>query len=68
MKKNKIKMSRLIKRNEDDQLFDIKFWQKLGSNAKFEATWEMVVNYQLSKGKTYAELRLDRSVTNLKQK
>jgi len=68
MKRKKIKMSRLIKRDEDDKMFDIEFWHKLGSTARFNAIWEMVVNYELNKGKTYAELRLDRTVTNLKQK
>jgi hypothetical protein len=68
MNRKKLKMSRLIKRDEDDNMFDIEFWQKLGSLARFNATWEMVVNYELNQGKTYAELRLDRSITNLKQK
>lgn len=68
MVQNKIKMSRLIKRDNDDNFFDFEFWQKLGSTARFNAVWEMVVNYELSKGKTYAELRLDRTVTNLKKK
>ena len=68
MQKQKLKMSRLIKRDEDDNLFDIEFWQQLSPTARFNATWEMVVNYELNKGKTYAELRLDRTVTNLKQK
>ncbi len=68
MLKPKLKMSRLIKRDKDDRSFDLEFWQKLSTTVRFNSTWEMVVNYELSKGKKYAELRLDRSVTNLKQK
>jgi len=65
---SKFKMSRLIKRDEDDHSFDLEFWQHLDTTARFNATWEMVVNYELSKGKKNAELRLNRSFTNLKRK
>ena len=61
-------MSRLIKRDKDDRSFDLEFWQRLTPTVRFKAAWEMVVNYELNQGKTHAELRLNRSVTYLKQK
>ncbi len=68
MQESKLKMSRLIKRNDDQHLFDLEFWQKLSTTGRFRATWEMVVNYELSRGKRIAELRLNRSVTTLKRR
>ena len=51
MQESKLKMSRLIKRNDDQHLFDLEFWQKLSATERFNATWELIVNYELSKGK-----------------
>ena len=68
MKKEKIKMARLISWKENDRSFDIEFWQKAGTRARFEAAWDMVVQYELMKGKTVTQLRLNRSVAHLKRK
>ena len=64
----RVKMSRLIHRSEDNGQFDLDFWQQMSPQARYEATWEMVVSYYLSKGKTLAELRLDRSIARLKRR
>ncbi len=61
-------MSRLIKRTDDQHLFDLEFWQKLSATKRFKATWEMIVNYEISRGKRIVELRLNRSVTTLKRR
>lgn len=68
MKSEKIKIARLVNRKESDRSFDLEFWQKAGARARFEAAWDMVVQYELMKGKTLTQLRLNRSVENLKQK
>jgi len=68
MKKAKIKMARVTRLKDDDRSFDLEFWQKAGAQARFEAAWDMVVQYELMRGKKLDQLRLDRSVTALKRK
>ncbi|MFN0139964.1 MAG: hypothetical protein ACKVQW_07740 [Pyrinomonadaceae bacterium] len=60
--------ARLSKLGErPDREFDIQFWQRLNSEARANAVWEMVVDYWTMKGKTNDELRLQRSVENIQR-
>ena len=45
-----------------DRWFDISYWQRQGSDAIFEAAWQMVFDSLQLKGKRVSELRLQRSV------
>ena len=45
-----------------DWRFDISYWQRQGSDAIFEAAWQMVFDSLQLKGKCVSELRLQRSV------
>jgi hypothetical protein len=67
MKKN-IVMERLGKTEESDRSFDIEFWQKQDSTARFRATWEMIVFANSRKGRSESELRLQRTVESLRQR
>jgi len=40
--KERIGMSRLIRRDQQDRAFDIEFWQKVGAQGRFAAAWQMV--------------------------
>ena len=51
-----------------DREFDIQFWQKLTSEQRANAVWEMVVDYWQMKGKTTDELRLQRSVESVQRR
>ncbi len=59
---------RLVKRGEAEKDFDREFWKKAGTDAKFDAAWEMVVESYLFKGKDVEELRLQRTVECLKRR
>jgi hypothetical protein len=37
----RIIMARVIKRSEDDESFDQEFWDKIGPQGRFAATWQM---------------------------
>lgn len=55
-----------LSRVEDlDRSFDIEFWQRQDSNARFSAAWELVVFAHEGKGGDEAELRLQRTVEAL---
>jgi len=55
-----------LSRAEDlDRSFDIEFWQRQDSRARFAAAWELVVFAHRRKGGNDAELRLQRTVESL---
>lgn len=60
-------MERTGKIEEMDRRFDLIFWQTQSDEARLEATWELVVESYLIKGKNPDELRLQRSVESLKR-
>ena len=45
-----------------DRSFDIEFWQAQPPQARFDATWDLVVHYAKIKGIDVRQLRLQRSV------
>jgi hypothetical protein len=59
-------MERVGKVSESNRRFDVEFWQRQGSTAIFAAAWQMVVDAQRWKKKSYAELELQRSVECVK--
>ncbi len=52
---------------KEAELFDIRFWEKAGVNAKFSAMWRMVEEFYKIKNKRGYKLRLQRSVQNIEQ-
>ncbi|MEP7214184.1 MAG: hypothetical protein ABI791_13990 [Acidobacteriota bacterium] len=68
-KNKRLVMSRLVTREEqNDRSFDIEFWQRLTDKQRLDAAWDMVVFAHTSKGKDPDELRLQRSIENLKRR
>ena len=67
IKTNRVVMSRLTTVEEQgNRSFDIEFWQKLSDEQKMNAVWDLVVfDYEI-KGKNLDELRLQRTVENLR--
>lgn len=51
--------------DELDRSFDIEFWQRQDSNARFGAAWELVVFAHKRKGQDESELRLQRTIESL---
>jgi len=49
-----------------DRDFDLKYWQSKTSEERFDASWELVRDYHLRKGGKEDELRLQRTIGNLK--
>ena len=45
-----------------DRRFDISYWQRKGSDAIFDAAWQMVFDSLQLKGERVSELRLQRSI------
>lgn len=68
-KKNRVVMTQLTSVEEQgDRSFDIEFWQRLSDDKRMQAVWDLVVlDYEL-KGKDVNELRLQRTVENLRGK
>ncbi len=61
--------TRLGKVGEDDSRADVyRYWDELGSEARFKAAWELVVEAMKIKGMESNEFRLQRSVTALFRK
>jgi len=54
--------------DELDRSFDIEFWQRQDSNARFSAAWELVIFANERKGKDESELRLQRTVESLERR
>ena len=51
--------------DELDRTFDLQFWQAQSPEARFDATWELIVHYAKVKGLDVRQLRLQRSVETL---
>ena len=49
----------------DDGAFDLEFWRKLGPEAIFAASWEMVAEMRAMRGEDGDEPRLQRSVVRV---
>lgn len=59
-------MSRVLRGGQqDDGSFDILFWQRVGAEGIFAATWDMVREVQLIRGLHANESRLQRSITRV---
>jgi hypothetical protein len=52
---------------ELDRSFDIRFWQEQSAQARFDASWELIVHAWRVKGKDVRKLRLQRSVETFKR-
>ena len=50
-----------------DRSFDLQFWQKQESKARFEAAWELIVHAWRAKGNDVCQLRLQRSVEDFQR-
>lgn len=66
-KNNRLVMSQLTTVEEqENRSFDVEFWQRLSAEQRMQAVWDLVVfEYEL-KGKNLDELRLQRTVENLR--
>jgi hypothetical protein len=60
--------ARLVKRGEAEKEFDRAFWREVDSDTKFKIMWQMVVESYLFQGKDIAELRLQKSVENVRRR
>ena len=67
-KNNRVVMTRLTTVEEQgNRSFDIEFWQRLSDEQRLQAVWDLVVfDYEL-KGKDAGELRLQRTIENLRR-
>lgn len=54
--------------DEMDRSFDIEYWQRQGSAARFSAAWEMVVFAYERKGGDASELRLERTIEHIERR
>ena len=52
---------------EDAERWDRWFWRRAGAAARFEAAWTMVGDFLKMRGKSRDQLRLRRSVQNIKR-
>lgn len=71
MEKVKKRISEKLSRRSEiskDRRFDVEFWQKLGPEAIFAASWEMIDEVNLIRGKNADKSRLQRSVQNIKRR
>lgn len=61
----RVVMARKIRLGEDDGSFDFEFWRRMGSEGRFAAAWDAVVDL-VRMGKLHErELRLQRSTARL---
>lgn len=67
-KKNRVVMSRLTTVEEQgNRSFDIEFWGQISDEQKMKAVWDLVIFDYEMKGKNTDELRLQRTVENLRR-
>lgn len=68
-KNNRVVMTRLTSIEEQgNRSFDIEFWQRLTDEQRMQAVWDLTVLANDLKGKNPNELRLQRTVENLRQR
>ena len=60
-------MEGLSRTKNQDRSFDIEFWQRQDSNARFEAAWELVVFAHTRRGQDESELEFQRSIEYLER-
>ena len=60
-------MEKLTTLEAQDRSFDIEFWQRQTSTARFAAAWEMVEFAHKLKGRDATELRLQRTIESLQR-
>ncbi len=65
---DRIKMARLVRREEEDREFDLDFWQSLGDAKLFAAAWDLVVTAATARGADEDQLRLQRSVATVRRR
>ncbi len=67
-KNKRVVMTQLVEiEDQENRAFDIEFWQRLTDEQRMQAVWDLVVfDYEL-KGKDLNELRLQRTVENLRR-
>ena len=66
-KNNRLVMSQLSTIEEQGaRSFDVEFWQRLTDEQRMQAVWDLVVFDHELKGKDANELRLQRTVENLR--
>jgi len=68
MKKIKpVIMERIIKIKDSNDDWDIKFWQKVGTEGRFSASWKMLEDYEKMRGKNGVKFRLQRTIENIRK-
>ena len=55
-------MMRRGKIQDLDRSFDLKYWQNISPQSRFEAAWELIVHAWRVKGRDVRQLRLQRAV------
>ncbi len=65
--RNNFVMEGLSRIEDLDRSFDIEYWQRQDSNARFAAAWELVVFAHGRRGGDEAELRLQRTIEYLER-
>lgn len=63
----RVVMERLVRGRAPGREFDVEFWQALGPARILEAGWDLVITAASRKGISEDQLRLQRSVENLKR-
>ncbi len=63
----KVIMARRVPLSKMDRSFDLKFWEKVGVEGKWEAAWDMTIEVQRIRGENGDQPRLQRSVQNIKR-
>lgn len=68
-RKKRVIMMRIatLKEIENNDDFDIIFWRRAGSAARFSAAWGMISDYYKMKGRHGYIKRLQRSIQNIQQ-
>lgn len=64
--KKRLIRTRVLRPGErDDGAFDRAFWAEQGHEAIFDAAWRMVAEVAALRGRSPAQLRMDKSATKL---
>ncbi len=64
-RKERVVMSRLVRRDQQDRTFDLEFWEKIGAAGRFDAAWQMLKEVQLIRGQRAELPRMQRNVTRI---
>lgn len=67
-KKDKVRMTRLLRLRKKDRSFDLEFWQKVGAAGRIAAAWEMVCEVAAIRGIDADQPRLQRTVERLQRR